>query len=247
VKPQTGSPGQCNRQAISCVNIDRSSGSVRVPLQNTLFCLRRGISQFHMKMSVRHFHFERGVMEDNKIVDLYWERNEEAIAETINAYGRYCRTIAFNILGVEEDVQECLNDTWMNAWNGIPPARPACLSAFLGKITRNLAISRYRAGHAVKRTGDRLSESLDELGDFLTPASNNVEEAVDRRALEEAINSYLDTVTEKQRRLFVRRYFYMDSISEIAGMYGIGQSDVKVTLLRMRRSLQKVLEKEGLI
>ena len=162
-------------------------------------------------------------MEDNKIVDLYWERNEEAIAETIN------------------------DDTWMNAWNGIPPARPACLSAFLGKITRNLAISRYRAGHAVKRTGDRLSESLDELGDFLTPASNNVEEAVDRRALEEAINSYLDTVTEKQRRLFVRRYFYMDSISEIAGMYGIGQSDVKVTLLRMRRSLQKVLEKEGLI
>lgn len=186
-------------------------------------------------------------MEDTKIIDLFWERDEKAIQETVAAYGRYCRTIAFNILGVEEDVQECLNDTWLGAWNSIPPARPSCLSAFLGKITRNLAISRYRASHARKRTGDRLSESLDELGECIPVSSDNVSQTVDRHALEDAINQYLDTVSDKQRNLFVRRYFYMDSVAEIAQMYGLGQSDVKVTLMRMRRSLQKVLEKEGVM
>ena len=186
-------------------------------------------------------------MEDNKIIELFWNRDETAIEQTATVYGRYCRRIARNILGIEEDVEECLNDTWLGAWNSIPPARPDCLSAYLGRITRNLAISRYRAGHALKRTGDRLSESLDELGDFASPSVDNVEEAVDRKALEAAINKYLDTVTQKQRRLFVRRYFYMDSVSDIAKMYGLGQSDVKVTLLRMRRSLKKVLEEEGLM
>lgn len=190
---------------------------------------------------------KKRLMEDSRIIDLFWKRDETAIMETEAVYGRYCRKIAFNILGVEEDVQECLNDTWLGAWNSIPPARPACLSAFLGKITRNLAISRYRAGHALKRTGDRLSESLDELGEFAVASANNVEEAVDRSALEAAINRFLDSVSEKQRKLFVRRYFYMDSVAEIAQMYGLGQSDVKVTLLRMRRALQKVLEDEGLM
>lgn len=190
---------------------------------------------------------KKRLMEDSRIIDLFWKRDETAITETEAVYGRYCRKIAFNILGVEEDVQECLNDTWLGAWNSIPPARPACLSAFLGKITRNLAISRYRAGHALKRTGDRLSESLDELGEFAVASANNVEEAVDRSALESAINRFLDSVSEKQRKLFVRRYFYMDSVAEIAQMYGLGQSDVKVTLLRMRRALQKVLEDEGLM
>ena len=189
----------------------------------------------------------RELMDDNKIIDLFWKRDESAIEQTAQTYGRYCWKIAYNILGVEEDVQECLNDTWLGAWNSIPPARPSCLSAFLGKITRNMAISRYRAGHALKRTGDRLSESLDELGECTAYSANNVEEAVDRSALEKAINDFLDTVTDKQRRLFVRRYFYMDSVSEIAQMYGLGQSDVKVTLLRMRRSLKKHLEKEGLM
>ena len=186
-------------------------------------------------------------MDDSRIIDLFWKRDENAIIQTQAVYGRYCRKIAFNILGVEEDVQECLNDTWLGAWNSIPPARPACLSAFLGKITRNLAISKYRAGHALKRTGDRLSESLDELGECAAYTSNNVEEAADRSALESAINAYLDTVSEKQRKLFVRRYFYMDPVAEIAKMYGLGQSDVKVTLLRMRRALQKKLEDEGLL
>ena len=186
-------------------------------------------------------------MDDTKIIELFWKRDQSAIEQTAEAYGRYCRKIAFNILGVEEDVEECLNDTWLGAWNSIPPARPDCLSAFLGRITRNLVISRYRAGHALKRTGDRLSESLDELGDFAAPSSDNVEEAVDRKSLETAINKYLDSVSEKQRKLFVRRYFYMDSVAEIAQMYGLGQSDVKVTLLRMRRSLKKVLEEEGLM
>ena len=186
-------------------------------------------------------------MEDTKIIDLFWERDERAIQETETAYGRYCRTIAFNILGDEEDVQECLNDTWLGAWNSIPPARPACLSAFLAKITRNLAISKYRAKYAKKRTGDRLSESLDELGECIPVSNDNVSQAIDRRILAEAINGYLDTCSEKQRKIFVRRFFYFDSIAEISQMYGIGQSDVKVTLMRMRRSLQKILEEEELM
>ena len=186
-------------------------------------------------------------MEDTKIIDLFWERDESAIRETEITYGRYCRTIAFNILGDEEDVQECLNDTWLGAWNSIPPARPACLSAFLAKITRNLAISKYRAKYAKKRTGDRLSESLDELGECIPLSSDNVSQTVDRRMLEDTINGYLDTCSEKQRKIFVRRFFYFDSIAEISQMYGIGQSDVKVTLMRMRRSLQKILEEEELM
>ena len=186
-------------------------------------------------------------MEDTKIIDLFWERDESAIRETEITYGRYCRTIAFNILGDEEDVQECLNDTWLGAWNSIPPARPVSLSAFLGKITRNLAISKYRANHARKRTGDRLSESLDELGECIPVSNDNVSQAIDRRILAEAINGYLDTCSEKQRKIFVRRFFYFDSIAEISQMYGIGQSDVKVTLMRMRRSLQKILEEEELM
>ena len=186
-------------------------------------------------------------MEDNKIIDLFWKRDESAIRETEINYGRYCRTIAFNILGDEEDVQECLNDTWLGAWNSIPPARPACLSAFLAKITRNLAISKYRAKYAKKRTGDRLSESLDELGECIPVSNDNVSQAIDRRILAEAINGYLDTCSEKQRKIFVRRFFYFDSIAEISQMYGIGQSDVKVTLMRMRRSLQKILEEEELM
>lgn len=186
-------------------------------------------------------------MEDTKIIDLFWERDESAIRETEITYGRYCRTIAFNILGDEEDVQECLNDTWLGAWNSIPPARPACLSAFLAKITRNLAISKYRAKYAKKRTGDRLSDSLDELGECIPVSNDNVSQAIDRRILAEAINGYLDTCSEKQRKIFVRRFFYFDSIAEISQMYGIGQSDVKVTLMRMRRSLQKILEEEELM
>ena len=186
-------------------------------------------------------------MEDTKIIDLFWERDESAIRETEITYGRYCRTIAFNILGDEEDVQECLNDTWLGAWNSIPPARPACLSAFLAKITRNLAISKYRAKYAKKRTGDRLSESLDELGECIPVSNDNVSQAIDRRILAEAINGYLDTCSEKQRKIFVRRFFYFDSIAEISQLYGIGQSDVKVTLMRMRRSLQKILEEEELM
>ena len=129
----------------------------------------------------------------------------------------------------------------------LPPARPACLSAFLAKITRNLAISKYRAKYAKKRTGDRLSESLDELGECIPVSNDNVSQAIDRRILAEAINGYLDTCSEKQRKIFVRRFFYFDSIAEISQMYGIGQSDVKVTLMRMRRSLQKILEEEELM
>lgn len=186
-------------------------------------------------------------MDDNQIIDLFWNRDETAIEQTVNRYGRYCRTIAYNILGNEEDVQECLNDTWLGAWNSIPPARPSCFSAFLAKITRNLAITRYRAGHALKRMGDRLSEPLEELGDCVSASANNIEEEIDRRTLESAINRYLETVSEKQRKIFVRRYFYMDTVAEIADMYELGQSDVKVTLLRMRRALQKKLEDEGLM
>ena len=186
-------------------------------------------------------------MDDQTIVLKFFERDESALEESKKKYGDYCLYIADNVLRDRRDSEECLNDTWLGAWNSIPPARPACLSAFLAKITRNLAISKYRAKYAKKRTGDRLSESLDELGECIPVSNDNVSQAIDRRILAEAINGYLDTCSEKQRKIFVRRFFYFDSIAEISQMYGIGQSDVKVTLMRMRRSLQKILEEEELM
>lgn len=182
---------------------------------------------------------------DEKIIQQFFERSEDAIKNADRKYGRYCGRIAFQILCDEGDMEECLNDTWLHAWNAIPPTRPDILSAFLGKITRNLALNMYKSRSAKKRTGDRISACLDELNECMSLSSDNVTEFLDKHMLGEAINRFLDGVPEKQRKIFVRRYFYLDTIDEISKLCKMNKSYVKVTLHRLRKSLKRKLEEEG--
>lgn len=184
-------------------------------------------------------------MEDERIVALYLERNEEAIALSSEKYGRYCHTIAYNILYSEEDTEECVSDTWLRAWGAIPPARPVNLKAFLGKITRNLALDRYDASKAQKRGGGEVNAAIEELAEFL-PDQGFGSQGIEELELTEILNAFLGTLTPEKRRIFMRRYWYMDSVNEIAEFCGISESKVKTTLFRCRESLRKVLLKEGI-
>ena len=184
-------------------------------------------------------------MEDNRIVELYWERDEAAIEQSSAKYGRYCRSIAYNILYNDEDVEECVNDTWMRAWGSIPPARPVSLRAFLGKITRNLALDRYDAARAQKRGGGEFCAVLDELSEYI-PDTGSGYESVEDIEIEEILNSFLESLSPERRKVFMRRYWYMDSIKEIAEFYEISESKVKTVLFRSRAELKAVLTKEGI-
>lgn len=183
-------------------------------------------------------------MEDENIVDLYWQRNENAIRETELKYGPYCMKISFNILGSLQESEENVNDTYLHAWQGIPPQRPKVLSAFLGKIARNLAINRYQAERADKRGGGQFALSLDEL-DSSIPDAMAMDEQLDAAALSQSINAFLRTQPRQQRQIFVRRYFYCDSVEEIAELFQITPSKVKSALFRCRNKLRFYLEKEG--
>ncbi len=182
-------------------------------------------------------------MEDDQIIALYWNRDEEAIAETAKKYGRYCHAISFRILQNNEDSEECVNDVYLAAWNGIPPGRPSVLSAFLAKITRNLALNRYEQSSAKKRGGGEVPLAIEELEECL-PGGDNVEKAVEDAALTELFNQFLASLHVESRRIFMRRYWYFDTVREIAARYGIGESRVKMSLLRSRRKLKQFLEKE---
>lgn len=181
-------------------------------------------------------------MEDKQIISLYWERSENAISATADKYGRYCHTIAFNILHDYENSEECVNDTYFNAWNTIPPQRPGKLRAFLGKITRNLALNRWGQYHAEKRGGGQVPLVLEELRECV-PASG--EQVADELALVEILNQFMGTISAERRKIFMRRYWYMDTIKEIAESYSMGESAVKMALLRSRNELKQLLEKEG--
>ncbi len=154
-------------------------------------------------------------MEDQQIVQLYWDRDEKAIAATSEKYGNYCTSIARNILDNNEDVKECVNDTYLKAWNAMPPHRPNILSAFLGKITRNLSINRYKHNVASKRGGGEFSVALDELEECVSGYSN-VEQEMEHQELVKAINGFLGKLSSKKRSIFVCRYLYFDSFSDIA-------------------------------
>ncbi len=184
-------------------------------------------------------------MDDTKIIDLYWARSELAITETAEKYGSYCRAIALRVLRDHRDSEECVNDTWLGAWNAMPPQRPAALSAFLGRITRNLALDRWRQAHAKKRGGGEMTVALEELQECV-PAPGGVEAAVDDMALADALSRFLLSLSPEAQRFFVQRYWYLCSIREIANNCGVGDGKVKMSLLRSRQALQKFLEKEGI-
>ena len=184
-------------------------------------------------------------MEDDKIIDLYWARQETAIMETDRKYGNYCRSISLHILKNQEDTEECVNDTWMRAWDTMPPKRPDFLGAFLGKIARNLAISRYRMTHAQKRGSGEVDLLLMELEECL-PSAKSVEEEIEGKETAAAISRFLYMVDEESRNIFVRRYFYADSVREVADRFEVSESKVKSQLFRLRNRLKDYLEKEGI-
>ncbi len=182
-------------------------------------------------------------MEDSEIVRLYWERSEQAVPETAAKYGGYCSAIARNILDSPEDAEECVNDTWLGAWNAIPPHRPEALSTFLGKITRNLSINRWKRSRADKRGGG-IAAVLDELGQCVSGA-DDVERALDQKELIEAINAFLAALSPEKRGIFLCRYWYSDSISEIAARYGMREGTVSMALNRLRARLRRYLLERG--
>jgi len=189
---------------------------------------------------------EETKLDDMQIISLYWERSEDAITQTSNKYGRYCHSISYNILHNHEDAQECVNDTYMSAWNAIPPNRPKRLTAFLAKITRNLSLKKYENYSTQKRGQGEISIVLEELENYL-PSVEKVEEIVDEIFLIETLNRFLASLPLDTRKLFMRRYWYFSSIKEIALDYGMGESKVKMILLRTRNELKEYLKQEEII
>lgn len=181
-------------------------------------------------------------MEDNKIIALYLERSEDAIKETDKKYRRYCHSIAYSILNSDEDSEECVNDTYLKLWSEIPPTIPRKLSAFAGKITRNLALDRYEYLSAEKRGGNT-EVILYEISDAIP---SDTEDEICESALSEALNAFLSTLSPKSRRIFVKRYWYSDSISEISSACRMSEVAVKVSLCRTREKLKKFLEGKGI-
>lgn len=182
-------------------------------------------------------------MEDARIVDLYWQRSDAAIRETDNKYGPYCRSIAYRILQNHEDTEECVDDTYMGAWNSMPDKRPACLSPYLGKITRNLALNRVTRQNSQRRGGGELSLCLEELSDCV-PDRFNLERELEERELNRRLRAFISSLPQTERRVFLSRYFYMLSTEETARRLGFSQSKVKSMLFRTRKKLLAYL-KEG--
>ncbi len=184
-------------------------------------------------------------MDDSKIIELYMQRAERAIIETSKKYGRYCHYIAYGILQNDEYAKECVNDTYLRAWDSIPPNSPNSLQTFLGKITRNLSLNKREKLSAEKRGGGQTPLILDELAECIPDgdASHTVENIVIR----DALNRFLDGLPTEAQKIFVRRYWYMSSVKEIADEYGLSQSKVSVILFRTRAKLKALLEKEGIV
>lgn len=182
-----------------------------------------------------------GEMEDVQIIEMFWEKKEEAIDAVSQKYGSYCRRIAWNILNNEEDCEECLNDTWMAAWSRIPPQRPRMLGAFLGKITRSLAIDVLRKKCASKRPDTHLTGLEEELCGLSDTLSEIYERKVREEELTALVNQFLGLLSEADRDMFVRRYWYLDSIREVAARHGVSQSRVKSSLYRSRKKLGRML------
>ncbi len=183
-------------------------------------------------------------MDDIMIVRLYWVRDEAAITESAKKYGAYCTAIARNILQNGSDAEECVNDTWLHAWNAIPPHVPSVLSAFLGKITRNLSFDRFRKMHRDKRGGGSFDIVLDELKECVS-GSDDTERRWEEKELRDEINRFLSHLPKEKRYMFILRYWYADSVSDIAERFQTSANNVSVTLSRLRKKLKLYLIERG--
>jgi RNA polymerase sigma-70 factor (ECF subfamily) len=183
---------------------------------------------------------------DEEIIVLFEKRNEAAIAETAKKYGGYCRSIAYNILHSVSDAEECENETYFRTWNTIPPARPTLFSAFLAKITRNLSLNKLQKQTAGKRGSGELELALDEL-EYCVLGGTSPQIAVENEIIINTINAFLKTLNTKHRKIFVRRYFYINSTQQIAKDFGISVTNTKQILFRTREKLKIALEKEGIM
>lgn len=185
-------------------------------------------------------------MDDKAIMDLYWARSENAISETASKYGAYCYTIAYNILSSREDSEESVNDTYLAAWNTMPPKRPDHLAAFLGKMTRYISLDRWKKRSRVKRGGGEVPLCLEELENCVS-GRESTEDAVIRKETLAGLNRFLDALPEAERKVFLCRYWYLDPIADIAERFGFTQSKTASMLHRTRGKLNKYLAKEGLL
>ena len=183
-------------------------------------------------------------MEDAGIIALYWERNERAIEETREKYGGYCYGIAMNLLHIPEDAEETVSDTWHAAWNAIPPEKPSSLRAWLGRVVRNLSLSRWNREHRKKRDPG-ITELLSELEDCL-PSPVTVESTLEVKELAAAMDAWLGELSREDRRLFLRRYWYGVPLQDLAKERGLSPARLAQKMLRLRRSLKAALEKEGI-
>ncbi len=185
-------------------------------------------------------------MEDEKIIELYIARDERAISETSDKYGSFLKKLANNVLKNLSDAEECVNDTYLKAWNAIPPEIPAFFRAFLAKITRNLSLNRYESERAIKRGGGEIPEVIDELSELI-PSDSDVESEVFAGELKEVIERFLGGISSDKRKVFIRRYWFMDPVSEVAKKLGMSESAVKMSLKRTRDDLKVYLEREGVM
>ena len=183
-------------------------------------------------------------MKDSEIVALYWGRNEDAIQQTEQKYGAYLSKVAYNILSDFEDSRECVNDTYLKAWNSMPTHRPSILSTYLGKIARQISIDIFRKKNSAKRNASEYAVSLDELGDSFAD-DDTPEQAFDAKLLDDAVNRFLRTLPNDARNIFIGRYYFFDSLKDVAGYCGMSEAKAKSMLYRTRQSLKAYLIKEG--
>ena len=188
------------------------------------------------------------IMQDEMIIELYFRRDERALIETSDKYGLYCRTIARSILRDEGNVEECFNDTLFCSWRTIPPTRPNCFKLFLAKITRNLSLKRIEKDYAAKRGGGEAAASIDELSECMSDKSEEeTDRIVEDMVIREVLERFLTEMPKKNRRLFVRRYWYCSSIKEIAVAFDMSEANVATSLSRIRGKLKDALEKAGIV
>lgn len=183
-------------------------------------------------------------MDDLQIVRLYWERSQDAISETASKYEAYLERISYQILYCKEDSQECVNDTYEEAWDSMPPHQPTILATFLGKITRRISIDRWRSQHAAKRGGGEIPLALEELGECVSGYAS-VEGEIQRRELIQLLQTFLNNLPTIQRDIFLCRYWYLKPVKTIAGEFGFSETKVSSMLYHMRKKLRTYLEKEG--